>query len=400
MVKQALIAVQALVFLLSAVVTLAVMPALSRRAAGWRLMDEPTARKRHARSTPLVGGLGMLTGLLVTMLVFGLFGQVPLAFPALLLGLLVIGLLDDRKESSAFIRFVAQTVVVMAAVKVSGISLTDVGELVGPKTLHLGNWSLLLSVFGMLGIVNAVNLTDGEDGLAGGISLTALVSFFAALWIMQANGIGPAVLHGYLPMVAALIGAVAGFLVWNLRTPWRRRAAVFMGDAGSLLLGGALGWLAVTTAGQAGQSSPDGFPPAAALWVLIVPLYDTVGCMVRRLLQGQSPMRADRMHLHHLIQAQGVSASNTVLLLIGLNALGGLVGLTSWRQGVPDYVSFVVFLGGFAVYLIVSISYWARQTRRNAIEAARRAALKGVADVATLTAGVRGEGMAGEKGAR
>ena len=397
-----LIAMQALVFLLSALVACALMPVLSARAKRWRLIDVPDSRKRHARSTPLVGGMAMLLGVVASIAAFELHGLVPLAFLGMLAGLFLIGLADDLREASSVIRFVAQAAVALVAIWLADVALRDVGELVGSRTLHLGQWSLWLTVLGLIGIINAVNLSDGLDGLAGGICLTALASFYVALWLMRAEGIGPAALHGYLPLVAALMGAVAGFLVWNLRTPWRRRAAVFMGDGGSLMLGGALGWLAIVTAGQAGQPAAGGFPPVAALWVLIVPLYDTVGCMVRRLLKGQSPMRADRMHLHHLIRQRGLSVAKTVMLLIGVNALGGLVGLVSWQAGVPDGVSFVLFVSGFAVYLLVTLRYWSRHERSTLLRYSRSAPRYGVAVAAmsSLPVGMVAKGAEREKGPR
>ena len=140
---------------------------------------------------------------------------------------------------------------------------------------------------------------------------------------MVSRGAWPEGLGDARPIVITLIGAIGGFLLYNLRTPWRARASVFLGDAGSLFLGFVLAWFAIFACSQLGERS---LSPVSALWMLIVPLFDTVGCIVRRKLQGRSPMKSDRRHLHHLLQRCGLTAGQTVAILITINAAGGAIG--------------------------------------------------------------------------
>jgi hypothetical protein len=140
--------------------------------------------------------------------------------------------------------------------------------------------------------------------------------------------IGTAAAHpvrGYaLPVLSSVLGAVLGFLYYNLRRRSRRRASVFLGDAGSLVLGFVLGWFAVGLTVAPGTVD---MPPAAVLWLLWVPLYDTCGVMIRRIMAGRSPLSPDREHLHHLFQDLGYSPRQTGNRLIALNFLGGAIGV-------------------------------------------------------------------------
>jgi UDP-GlcNAc:undecaprenyl-phosphate GlcNAc-1-phosphate transferase len=193
----------------------------------------------------------------------------------------------------------------------------------------LGTWFCLvawpLALFFVAGMINVVNMFDGVDGLAGGCA------FIAFLWLAAAAiGNTPEVLQVSLLFAAVL----AGFLVFNLRHPWRRRATIFMGDAGSMMLGAALAWCGVKLAGIGSGT----VPPVVVLWILALPIIDGTSVVIRRLLQGVNPMRADHRHLHHLLQAAGLSvtASVAVLLLAGLT-LGG-IGVVGWRLGLSSIV--------------------------------------------------------------
>ncbi len=343
------------VFLLTFALTIALVVVLRKRAAQWGLLDVPDLRKTHLRPTPLVGGLAMGLASTAVAMAFSLHRHVPASVLALGAGMLAVGVIDDRRSMRVRTRVVLEVLLIVGVVRHTGFQLTQVGELLGPYTLQLGRWGLPLTVVGMLGVINAVNLSDGEDGLAGGLAFTSLCTFLAALWHMEQAGSWPASSPNPMPWVTGLIGAVLGFLVFNLRTHWRKQASVFMGDGGSLFLGACLAWLAVYVAGQPGD---DAFPAVGALWALIVPLYDTVACMLRRVLSGRSPMHPDRMHLHHLLQAWGLSKSVAVLLLILFNALGGALALHAWRSGIPDHLMFYVFLAGFCLYFLVSGAWW------------------------------------------
>ena len=344
-----------LAFALPFVATVILILLLRPVAPRFGLVDVPSARKRHAEVVPLVGGLAMFAAVAVVSAGLGFVREMPIGFFAGALLVVLVGVVDDRYAVSAMTRLGFQSAAVFLGTAFGGPILIDLGELLGPWTVELALVGLPLTVFGMVGVVNAINLSDGLDGLAGGISFTALVAIGVALYFIQGTGPLPVDVAGATHVLVALTGAIAGFLLFNLRTPWCLRASVFMGDAGSLFLGFVIGWLLVFVC-----SLPVGsrLYPVSALWIVIVPLFDTVASALRRKWLGRSPFRADAKHLHHLFRAWGCSQSATVAALVGANALGALIGVVGWRLDVPEYWMFCAILACFGLYMVVVSTAW------------------------------------------
>lgn len=352
-------------FLLSFALVLLLVPLLRPLATRIGLLDYPSSRKRHRGAVPLVGGLAVCIAFIATVLVLGEWGFVTAPF---LLGaslILLLGLSDDRRPLPSSTRFGFQAFVICVAVVLGDHVLHDLGAIAGSWPSTLGLLAIPFTVFGLVGIVNAVNLSDGADGLTGGIALTAFAAFAWYFHDVMGRGAWPEGLDDARPAILALAGAVAAFLVFNLRAPWRARASIFLGDSGSLFLGFVLGWVAIYACTSFGTRS---LAPVAALWILIVPLFDTLGCIVRRLLQGRSPTAADRQHAHHLLQRAGLSVGQTSAVLIAANAAGALIGILGWRLGVPDVVMFVAIALLFGAYCGISIALWRRFDVRSEVK--------------------------------
>jgi UDP-GlcNAc:undecaprenyl-phosphate GlcNAc-1-phosphate transferase len=149
-----------------------------------------------------------------------------------------------------------------------------------------------------------------------------------------------------LGMLSILAAATAAFLVFNLRYPGHPRARVFMGDAGSMFLGVALAWFLV----QLSQGEDRSIAPITGVWLIAVPLLDTLCTMVRRISCGRSPIDADRGHLHHLLQALGLSPGQAVAALLALSLLTGGAALLLERIGVPEFWLFAAFCLVFPAY--------------------------------------------------
>src|SRR4051812_8439317 len=181
-------------------------------------------------------------------------------------------------------------------------------------------------------------MMDGLDGLGGSMALVAFGWYAAAA---DFSGLD-------VQFKTALIfcGAIAGFLLFNLRFPWQPQARVFLGDAGSLMMGFALGWFAIDLTQGPGRT----IPPIAALWVLLLPLADCVSLMARRVSKRKSPFVADSHHIHHYLLARGLTHGQTLALLVGLSALFGAIGFFGWRMGVPEPLLFWPFFFGFFGY--------------------------------------------------
>ncbi len=311
------------------------------------LVDHPGGRKDHDGAVPVVGGIALVLTLLYAVFVF----KNPTVHPAFLAAaaiLVVVSVWDDWKELHHIPRFLAQIVAVLVMVYGAGVELRSVGNLLGWRSIGLAALSVPMTVFAVVGVINAVNMIDGMDGLAGSTSLVSLAWYGVAATLSG--------LHSQAGLAWILCGGLAGFLLLNLRLPWQPRARVFLGDAGSTLLGFALAWLAIDLTQGAGRT----MPPIAALWVVLLPLADTVSLMARRRARGQSPFHPDREHIHHFLLAHGFSVSGALGVLVAASLVFGAVGVGGWYVGVPEPALFGAFVFGFFAYHYAIKRAWAR----------------------------------------
>ena len=323
---------------LGMLLTLVVTPALIWAAHNYGLLDHPDERKQHRDAIPLVGGLAMAFAFVVsaawhlasTDVFWGLLAAVSI--------IVAVGFLDDWREASVRLRFAAQAIAALIMALFAGAQLDTLGDLFGFGTVALGAFAVPFTVFAMVGVANAVNMSDGLDGLAGGLALVSAAFVAAAAYIS-----GRVIT---LEILLILGGALLGFLYFNMRFPWQRRARVFMGDSGSLMLGFLLAWAVIRVT----QAEKNPLPPAAALWFFAIPLWDTVSLMLRRMLKGRSPFHPGRDHLHHILLRVGYSDAQVVSFIHLGAVLFGLIGFFGWRWGVPDAVMLYGFLAVFALY--------------------------------------------------
>lgn len=334
------------VYLGAFLATLFLIQILRRPAAQIGLVDVPGGRKNHDGHVPVVGGLAMFGAFAFA----AVMADGPLLHHASLLAalllLVAVGVLDDLHDLSAHSRFLAQILAAVFMTSWGGVHLDSLGDLMGAGEVQIHEWAIPFTVFCVLGVINALNMSDGLDGLGGGLA------FFAFAWFAVAAAVaGKAAEAAFLGL---FLSVVLGFLVFNLRTPWRSRATVFMGDAGSMMLGFALAWFAV----ELSQGEGRAIRPITAVWVLGLPLMDTVSLMLRRMLKGKSPFSADREHLHHIFLAAGYSVPQTVAILLAASTLLGGIGVVAGHLGVPDHLMFYAFLGLFALYCLAVAYAW------------------------------------------
>lgn len=318
--------------------TLLITPALIWAAHYFNFLDHPDARKHHQQATPAVGGLAMALAI-ATCAALQFSGHA--AFLTILFAtctIVVIGFLDDWKKLPVAIRFMVQGGAAWMVSVSAGVQLTQFGDLFGSGAIVLGVASIPLTIFATVGVANALNLSDGMDGLAGGLALIATVFIAAA-----AYGSG---METTLEGLLLLGGVVIGFLFFNMRFSWQQRAKVFMGDSGSLMLGFLLALAAIRVT----QNEGNALPPAAALWFFAIPLWDTVSLMIRRVLKGKSPFHPGRDHLHHILLRVGYTDSQVVRFILMVAVACSLVGFVGWRNGVSDAVLCYGFLAMFALY--------------------------------------------------
>lgn len=311
------------------------------------LLDHPGGHRLHDRPTPLVGGVAMCVGFLIGILFLpvGLAELRALAAASALL--MIVGVLDDLHDLSSRARFAAQ---ISAGLLISfwgGVVLRDLGNLVSNELVVVGSWSVALTVFSVVGVVNALNMADGVDGLAGSAAL--LTSVFLIINASMAGSISSAM------VLSVLCAVVLVFLLFNLSSGLVGRK-VFMGDAGSMFLGLTLSWFLISMSQGDGRS----IQPVTALWLLALPLFDTISVMVHRIVSLKSPFRADRQHVHHVLKRMGMKDRKILAIMIIFSVLFGSVGTTANIVSFPQNIMFFLFITIFFVYYLVMTILWAR----------------------------------------
>lgn len=317
-------------FLLAMSVTMALIPPLMQAAARWQFLDAPGARKVHTTPVPRVGGIAMAAGTLLALLLSGEFAQPMPAYLAGVLVLLLFGVWDDRVTLSAGPKLLGQVIAVLLImfwgdVTVATMTLTDRHDL--PHWL-----SLPLTFLFLIGVTNAINLADGLDGLAGGTTLLSL----SALALLAFTSGTPFV--GVVAIV--IVGAILGFLRYNTHP-----ARVFMGDGGSQILGFSAGVLAVVLT----QDELTPLSSALPLLLLGIPIIDTLMVMTQRMLEGRSPLQADRNHIHHRLLALGFDHHEAVM---GIYLLQASLFVTAWYL---RYESDLTIIALFAALSLLTI---------------------------------------------
>lgn len=307
------------------------------RRIGW--LDNPDARKQHGMAIPLTGGVAMLAGILLALYISNRF-ESHLPFLLALIALCLVGLVDDLLHISARCRLALQVAMALLLCWHADFYATHLGNLFGYGPVIVSPLvGTVLVVICIIGAINAINMIDGVDGMAGGLLVITLL--WLALLMARA---GESIV---LPMTVA--SAIAGYLLFNMRGPLRPRAVVFMGDAGSTMLGFAIAWLLIRFS-RYGTNDLQAMPPIVALWLVAVPVLDTVSLMLKRGMRGQSPFMADRDHIHHILMRAGLNDRQVAVVVILIGFVIGGIGVFGWLLGVPEFVLLYGFLLMFAVY--------------------------------------------------
>ncbi|MFA9440718.1 MraY family glycosyltransferase [Uliginosibacterium sp. sgz301328] len=325
--------------------------ALARLAPWLSLMDRPDARKQHGREVPVVGGIAILISYVLALKLRGIAGNmVDAMLPVGLM--LTVGLIDDARPMPARFKLLCQIAAAWMLVRTTGFVVQGIPLPGVPGGIALGELAMPFTVLTFVAVTNAINMSDGADGLAGGHVVVALV-FFALIAVATGQAVT-------LLLIAGLISAVLGFLACNARHPLMPQARVFLGDAGALSLGVLLCWIGLTLV----RGSQGTVPAIMILFAVALPVLDMFTVSIRRALRGTSPFTADRTHLHHLLCLRGMSIELSVPLLWALNVGMAGLGLLLWRRGVTPAAMTGVF---FALLLakIVCLRVWSVSSARS-----------------------------------
>ncbi|MCB0793402.1 MAG: undecaprenyl/decaprenyl-phosphate alpha-N-acetylglucosaminyl 1-phosphate transferase [Flavobacteriales bacterium] len=309
------------------VVVLFTMPSLIKVARMKHLVDEPSEpRKLHQRSVPTIGGIIIFAAIIFSYALWfpeaGAIGRYSQGFRTLYMAmggaykdfkfviaimvlLFFIGVKDDIIGFSPVKKLVGHVIVGYIMVILADIRIGSMHGIFGIYELPL-TMSYAFSLFVYVVLVNAFNLIDGVDGLAGGIGMIS--AFVYGLWLFMAGDVALSLL------AFVLTGALAGFLVFNFHP-----ARIFMGDSGSLIIGAIISVLAMKVIDHDTSRLPDYLrqipTPVFAMAVIAYPLVDTLRIFVHRSMRGVSPLAADRNHIHHRLIAMGLGHRGTTLVL-------------------------------------------------------------------------------------
>ena len=325
------------------VVTLLTTPVVKSLAQKWGAVDVPKDNRRmHDHPIPRMGGLAIFFGFILSVLLF-----VPITpqLQGMLLGaviIVVLGIFDDIYALGAVLKFVIQ----IAAALVAVLAGNKIDVLSNPNVFSanpywdLGWLSIPVTVIWIVAITNAVNLIDGLDGLAVGVSTISSMTLLVIALVVSEGQVAL--------LMAALAGACIGFMPYNINP-----AKIFMGDTGSTFLGYVLA--VVSIQGLFKFYTIISF--AVPFLMLGLPLFDTCFAFIRRIAHGQSPMHADRSHVHHRLIDMGFSQKQAVAVLYVISAILGLSAVVLTTSG-PLKAMLLLFAlcvaGGVAARLFIT----------------------------------------------
>ena len=319
----------------SMIVSLILTPIVIAVSKKLDIVDRPNFRKIHTKPISMLGGSAILLSFFI-----GIWLGAPIEreIKPLLLGAIVIylvGLIDDLYDLKPVLKLIGQ-IIAASIVVVYGVTIDFISIPIGP-TIHFGWLSIPITIFWIVAITNAINLIDGLDGLAAGVSTIALVTI-AFIAILQGNIF-------IIMICSVLIGSLHGFLVFNFHP-----AKIFLGDSGALLLGFIIGFLSLL--GFKNITFISLFFPIV---ILAVPFIDTLFAMIRRVKRGQHIMQADKSHLHHKLLDLGYTHRQTVILIYAMAIMFSVVSVILYLSQ-PWGVFLTVLLIIITIELIVEFT--------------------------------------------
>jgi UDP-GlcNAc:undecaprenyl-phosphate GlcNAc-1-phosphate transferase len=321
-------------FMTSLLICMALIPPLGLLASRLHIVDQPGERKVHQIPVPTIGGIAFALGAFVSILWWGPKNSTTLG--VLLGGLIILGfgVWDDRANLGYRIKLLGQVAAALAVIIIGGIRFESIPFLLDTE---LPMWiGIPVTVFFLVAVSNAVNLTDGLDGLAGGLSFLTLCGIAYLAYLSNDSAV--------LLLTVPFLGGVLGFLRYNTYP-----ARIFMGDGGSQLLGFIMGVLAILLT----DSARGPFTSALSLFLLGLPFLDTLGVFGQRLAEGRSPFIGDRTHIHHKLLAVGFSHYEAVTVIYAIQAgMLCLAYLLRWQSDALVVMLYLIIAGSVLVLFV------------------------------------------------
>lgn len=300
----------------------------------------PDSRKIHTIPIPRIGGLAIALGVLIPLLMWAPRNDFIYAYIVSGAILVIFGLVDDLKGLDYRLKFLGQVLAALIMLFYGGIRITNLGTLLSYGTVLPDLLAVVLTLLVIVGVTNAINLSDGLDGLAGGISLLGFFCIGFLAYLIQDNTV--------LLLSLAFVGAIFGFLRYNTYP-----ASIFMGDTGSQLLG----FSAIVLAIKVTQENVS-VNPVLPLIIMGFPILDTLTVMLERMKQGRSPFLPDKNHFHHRLISIGFFHTEAVVIIYLIQSLM-IISAILFRY----YFAYQCF-AGYLIFSALFISVFAIADRK------------------------------------
>ena len=315
-------------------------------AIKFNLVDYPNERKNHTGNIPLIGGVCVFLGCLLSYFSFIEFDKFTSALLITASLILIHGVWDDLENLKANTKIFFQAFLSAIMIYVTDVKLESLGNLFGVSyPLELGILSIPITIIGVIALTNAINMIDGIDGLASGIVLLAITGL---VFFNVTREFSP-----FSSFLLAVASALLPFVIFNISSDIKIK--IFLGDGGSLFLGFIISWALIYSA-----ENVNNFSPSFALWCVAIPVFDFFSVIIIRMVKKQPIMIARRDHIHHYLQNLGFS-NKLILLLIFSSGLASLL-IGSFIENNFPALSFAVFLILFLFHLFIRICYNSEKT--------------------------------------
>ena len=343
----------------SFIICLVLIPLIIKLSMQYNLVDKPNERKVHKVPISRLGGLGIVAGTLSTFPLWFIYTDNYLVFHLLagIFILMIVGIIDDLRELPPKVKFLCQVVAALFLAH-AGLLIENMFGIFGVTVLPVF-LQYLITVFIVAGIINAFNLIDGIDGLAGGLAFIDVTGFFIIFYLSGELG------------VAFITASVGGALLAFLKYNWHP-AKIFMGDTGSMFLGYLLAAAGIITlVSSQGQASHFTYSEAAVIVysIFLLPVYDTLRVFVVRVKNEKSPFSPDKTHIHHILMQTGFNHPKSAKILyvanISIIATGFLMKASHLSLVIPLLFLEVVFFSEFLTLYKLVQSWLKRRKLKN-----------------------------------
>jgi UDP-N-acetylmuramyl pentapeptide phosphotransferase/UDP-N-acetylglucosamine-1-phosphate transferase len=321
------------------------------------IVDNPDARKLQRTPVPVLGGMAVFFGMVVALVTTGVFREnyTLFAVMGIMTIMLYVGTMDDILSLSPKLRFIVQIIAVLLLVYSNDYSLNNFHGLW--NIYQIPEWlAVPLTVVAGVGIINAINLIDGVNGLSSGYCITAS-AVFGMVFIIADD-------RDAASLAILSVGALIPFFFHNV---FGKKSKMFIGDGGTLLMGAIMTSFVIgalnTDSPFAEKVDPNFGVIPFVLVVLVVPVFDCLRVMFTRILKGTSPFSPDKTHLHHLLIDLGFSHGGTTLTEILASLMAMLVWYVSYKLGASIDVQLYIVIA-MGLLLTVGFYTWGRQQQK------------------------------------